>query len=222
VTATDRLLTLNDISGDSYTATCFDINGVQPTVKNPLGNPTPGSCTSSGGLVWPEWLTLKFNTTNVLTYDFAVSGASITDSFDQQVQLTYEPKYAALHGKQWTSRNSIFASWIGINDINWQSVLFSADHTSNFHKTFPPRMDLYFQLMGSLYNTGARNFLFINMPPLNRAPMITMHNRTVIKNFADGVAYFNQELLPTYVRNFTESYKGVSSHHHLSMEAHYE
>jgi hypothetical protein len=69
-----------------------------------------------------------------LSHDFAISGALIPDGFSYQVLNLYEPHYASLHshgssngkyvttnagdGLRWNGNNSIFASWIGINDIN--------------------------------------------------------------------------------------------------------
>ena len=41
-----------------------------------------------------------------------------------------------------------------------------------FSECLPPRLDAYFALMDNLYITGARNFFFVNMPPLQRAPMV--------------------------------------------------
>ena len=68
--------------------------------------------------------------------------------------------------------------------------------------------------MHNLYNTGARNFFFVNLPPLDRTPMNTnitaFGNRTsaVEANFADGVALFNS-LLPQYVSRFQSIHNGT-------------
>lgn len=37
-------------------------------------------------------------------------------------------------------------------------------------KDFEGRMKLLFSLQEDLYNAGARNFLFIDVPPINRSP----------------------------------------------------
>ena len=160
-----------------------------------------------------------------LSYDFAISGASIPDGFSSQVLNLYEPHYASLHsngssngkrvttsagdGLSWTGNNSIFASWIGINDINWCSLLFSPTPSVSFRACLTPRMDEYFILMDNLYNTGARNFFFVNMPPLQRAPMVTENGHAIVENYAEGVALFNKHLLPRYVSNFTATHEGV-------------
>lgn len=70
-------------------------------------------------------------------------------------------------------------------------------------------MNLYFDLMDNLYNTGARNFFFVNTPPLDRAPMITNHTQDIVDNFAQGVKLFNEVYLPEYVDSFTTSHAEV-------------
>ncbi|MCJ1447391.1 MAG: hypothetical protein MMC23_007902 [Stictis urceolatum] len=196
--------------GDSYTSNGFNISGRQPSVAYPLGNPDIGSHTSANGPVWFEYLTTSFNTTITLGYDFGISGVSIPDGFTQEILFEFEPQYSSQYGKTWNGDNSIFASWIGINDINWQSLLFSGNG-SDYNATFPPRMDRYFSLMDNLYNTGARRFFFINMPPLNRAPMVTSHSQEIIDNYAEGVALFNDVLLPGYVDRFSSNHSGVKT-----------
>jgi hypothetical protein len=134
------------------------------------------------------YLTVIYNTTATLLYDFAISGASIPDGFTVEILNEYEPQYASQFGQgagQWNGDNSIFASWISINDINWCSSLFSSI-PSNFSACLPPRLDMYFDLMTSLYDSGARNFFFVNMPPLFRAPMVTQNGQAIIDNYREG------------------------------------
>lgn len=157
-----------------------------------------------------------------MTYDFAISGASIPDGLTDQVLNIYEPKYSSLYSgnsapnhstpppsaTSWSSNSSIFATWIGINDINWCSLLFTRTPDVPFSECLPSRMDSYFNLMENLYTTGARNFFFVNMPPLQRAPMVFEHGQKIIDNFAEGVELFNNHLLPHYVQNFTAMHPG--------------
>jgi hypothetical protein len=191
-----------------------------------LGNPLIANQSTSNGANWVEYLTTNYNTTTTLTYDFAISGASIPDGFSDEVLNLYEPRFASLFsngsngreistkagsGLSWTSKRSIFASWIGINDINWCSLLFSPTPHVTFQQCLTPRTNEYFILMDSLYNTGARNFFFVNMPPLQRAPMVTENGQKIVDDYAKGVALFNDHLLPKYVNNFTATHQGVNS-----------
>jgi len=176
-----------------------------------LDNPLIANTSTSNGPNWVEFLTAKFNTTTTLTYDFAISGASIPDGFTDQILNIYEPKYSSLYDSSWTGNTSIFASFVGINDINWCSLLFTRTPDVPFSECLPPRLDEYFFLMDNLYETGARNFFFVNIPPLQRAPMVfETNNQTIVDNYIEGVALYN-ELLPTYVQNFTSGHEGVRS-----------
>lgn len=67
-------------SGDSYTSIGFNERGYQPTRTNPLGNPEYPGWTSSNGPNWAEFLTVKYNKSELLTYDFAFGGATISSS----------------------------------------------------------------------------------------------------------------------------------------------
>ncbi|KAK4499505.1 hypothetical protein PRZ48_010020 [Zasmidium cellare] len=205
-----------------------------------LGNPLIANQTSSNGPIWPQFLTTRWNTSTTLLYDFAISGASIPDGYTDQALNIYEPKYSSLYagdygnmsmqipvtngsagggtlGMTWTGNTSIFASWIGINDINWCSLLFTRTPDVPFSSCLPPRLDEYFNLMDNLYITGARNFFFVNLPPLQRAPMVFEKGQKYVDNYAQGVELWNQHLLPQYIANFTASHPGVRS---ITYDAH--
>ncbi len=98
---------LIDNSGDSYTSTNFDINGAQPSASNPLGNNDLGNGqTSAQGPVWIEYLTTKYNKSTILTYNFAVGGASIPDNYTYQVEKLYQPKYST--NRFWKGSDTLF------------------------------------------------------------------------------------------------------------------
>jgi hypothetical protein len=172
-----------------------------------MGNRPDDRSTSSAGPNWIEYLTTTYNNSLIMTYDFAVSRGAIPNSLVDHVMFQYEPMYSH-RNHIWTSDNTIFMSWIGINDITILSSLYQNPSGSN--NTLPPRFDQYFGLMENLYNTGARKFLFINMPPLDRTPMIMNHTDDIIEEFSEGVTLFNEVLLPTYVDWFRRNYSNVS------------
>lgn len=200
-------------SGDSYTAIAFNISGVQPNPSSPLGNPTDDHGTSAAGPIWVEYLTETYNTSLILTYDFAVSGGAIPNSLVDQIMFQYEPKYSLMYNSTWNSTNSIFMVWIGINDITLLSLLYSND--IDWNSTLTPRFEQYFGLMDNLYNTGARKFLLVNIPPLDRAPMIRNHTEEIVENFAQGVQVFNEVLLPAYMDRWRSNHTDVRTHKHF-------
>jgi hypothetical protein len=168
-----------DSSGDSYTTVEYDVTREHPNEQNPIGNPEfPGRTWSPGanwvalfGVFWLEvgYLITEHNQSVILAHDFAVGGY-VVQGVEREVHEWFLP-YA---GRQpdwapWESDNSIFSmfplcpltlvTWIGINDINRNIDPYS-------------QLSLLFDLQDQLYDAGARNFIFINVPPWDRAPLV--------------------------------------------------
>jgi phospholipase/lecithinase/hemolysin len=82
-----------------------------------------------------------------------------------QVRTEFLPTYGSHSvSAPWTSEDSLFAFFIGINDVgnSWwlsNSTLYDAIFS------------LYSSLLSDVYATGARNFLFLSVPPVNLAPL---------------------------------------------------
>ncbi|KAF2749600.1 carbohydrate esterase family 16 protein [Sporormia fimetaria CBS 119925] len=164
------------VFGDSYTQTGFHVNGTQPSPANPMGNPPYPGWTSANGPNWVGFLTNDYNTTYVQTYNLAYGGATVDSalvapwrpdvlSLKNQIQDLYLPNYGSAPAHvPWKASNSLFAFWIGINDVGntwWlnNSTLYDAIFTQ------------YDGLLEQVYKTGARNFLFLNVPPIHLAPL---------------------------------------------------
>ncbi|KAK0130432.1 hypothetical protein ONS96_000951 [Cadophora gregata f. sp. sojae] len=182
--------------GDSYTSTNFDINGAQPCRKNPLGNSDLGNETSAQGPVWIEFLTAKYNRSPVLTYNFAVGGASIPDNYTYQVENLYQPKYSK--EKFWQGSNTLFTSWIGINDVSDAWI-------KNDSSVLLPRLNHYSDLLEKMWKTGARNFFIVNNPPLDRSPFILGGDAGSIAHYAKMIKVFNENL-PKHVAAFQDDH----------------
>ncbi|TQN66722.1 Acetylesterase [Colletotrichum shisoi] len=100
------------------------VPGTLPAAGNPLGNPGLPGQTASSGLNWVGHLTSALNTSLVLTYDFAVPGATtnkgIVDTYaqfcvdDQVAQYTQYTQYASAEVDK---ANALVAVWIGINVV---------------------------------------------------------------------------------------------------------
>lgn len=156
------------VFGDSYSSTGFWITSGYPSASNPMGN---GGTTTSGGLNWAGVVTQQLNTSLLLTYDFAVYGATVDASLvrgntpDVKQQVGYFNQYLA--GKPdyapWTADNLLVAIWIGINDLGnpfWDG-------------TTPPTekvLDEYFDLVQNLTDAGVSQFAFLTVPPFQNAP----------------------------------------------------
>ena len=160
-------------SGDSYTETGFNLNGTKPSSSNQLGNPAFPGLTTSGG---PNWVgdLAKFNS-ELLIYNFGSGGSTINASLiapavigapsfiDQVTEFTSNlvppPDYAP-----WVSNSTLFAIWVGNTDV------ILAWNQSGWSTLCQQLIDSYFQQVQLLYTAGARNFVFAEVPPLERTP----------------------------------------------------
>lgn len=166
-------------SGDSYTTTGFNQTGVQPTPTNPLGNPTYPGYTAANGPNWVDFLTVKYNASVLLTYNLAYGGATIdstlvapylpiVSSVAEQIENEWFPVYGSggdAVGAPWSGDDTLFAIFDGINDVgnSWWLSTTAALNTEIFA--------VYRGLVDELYYAGARNFLFVNVPPVDRSPL---------------------------------------------------
>ncbi|KAF2796946.1 carbohydrate esterase family 16 protein [Melanomma pulvis-pyrius CBS 109.77] len=187
------------VFGDSYTQTGFDVKGAQPSPANPMGNPPYPGWTSSNGPNWVDFLTYNYNASYLQTYNLAYGGATVDSalvtpyaptvlSLKNQVQDLYLPTYGpASRSVPWTSSSSLFAFFIGINDVgnSWWlnngtlSDLIFAEYES---------------LLTQVYATGARNFLFLSVPPVNLAPLTLANGNWSIENEGIAIRDWNRRL----------------------------
>ncbi|TVY84411.1 Acetylesterase [Lachnellula suecica] len=186
-------------SGDSYTSTNFDINGAQPSLPdNPMGNTDLGNGqTSANGPVWINYLTTKYQASPVVTYNFGVGGAVIPDNYTYQVNNLYQPKYTT--DKFWTGQNTLHLSWIGINDCS-----FCWLQGGNF-TLISDALNQYSALMETMYQTGAKNLFIVNVPPLNRSPLLLEDGSESAERYASCVQNFNENLA-SYVQTWQSNH----------------
>jgi phospholipase/lecithinase/hemolysin len=186
----------NNTSGDSYTTNGFNVSLTQPAPGNPFGNPRYPGYTASNGPNWPDFLTVKYNASEILTYNLAYGGATVSSSLvapylptvlslSNQVEDLFIPTYA--FNGQWTSSDSIFGIFIGINDAG-NSYYYGADATAILNKKI---FAIYDGLVKELYNTGARNFVFLNVPPTDRSPLMTSQGADPVALLAADLKAFN-------------------------------
>ena len=88
----------------------------------------------------------------------------------------------------WTSKNSLFAVWVGINDIGGSYWLDNVTAVND--KIFA----VYGDLMELLYREGARNFLFLTVPPFDRSPSLTSQPPLLQTAGRNDIAMFNDLL----------------------------
>ncbi|KAF4598901.1 hypothetical protein EYR38_007313 [Pleurotus pulmonarius] len=207
--------------GDSYTQTGFDPYGTLPYAENPIGNPAFPGWTSTGGVNWVGAGTTTFNKSQILTYNYAYGGATI----DSNLVTPYQPtvislteqvdQYLATAGTKppstpWTSSNSLFSIWIGINDIGNSFWLEDRDAFSD--TLLNAEFALVQKLVGDARSdTGARNFLFVNVPPVDRSPMMLAADQWSQDTERVVIETFNAKLA-AQAAAFKASHPGVETY----------
>lgn len=148
------------IFGDSYSQVGYNSTAPHPTHDNPLGIEFPGSTYNERGQ--PNWvghLITKYVSQRLLVYDYAQGGHTLK-GVRTQIDREFTPHLATKpEWAPWSEADSLFVTWVGINDCAF---------TNN--ESAPELVDTLFELQDSLYAAGARNFLLIDLPPLERSP----------------------------------------------------
>ncbi|KAL8958855.1 MAG: hypothetical protein Q9193_004169 [Seirophora villosa] len=190
--------------GDSYTDSGFNPAGVQPNDTYPLGNPftnssTPPYHTFTNGPNWIQYLTFKYNESQVETYNLAVSGSTVDNRiFNEpgdadlvhQISGRFALNYANKDTVGWTSSNALFSLFFGINDVN-------RSWNKQDGKINEAIFNIYPKLLDSLYDYGARSFLLHNVPPIDRgtkpieARAVSDFNKRMVRLFATFTSKHN-------------------------------
>ncbi|KAF2170240.1 carbohydrate esterase family 16 protein [Zasmidium cellare ATCC 36951] len=183
--------------GDSYTQTGFDPKGPQPSRANPLGNPDYPGDTSSNGPNWIDFLTTTWNRTLVKTVNLAFGGATVDGdlipafaptviSLKQQINDQYVPIYSKHPSYfNWQPQSTLFTIFIGINDVN------NGYNLPNKSQLYSQELTEYAQLVDTLYQTGARNFVLLNVPPIDRDPITTETGEAAVESQKTDIAAWN-------------------------------
>ncbi|KAL8888247.1 MAG: hypothetical protein Q9215_004305 [Flavoplaca cf. flavocitrina] len=177
------------VFGASYANTFFKSGPDDlPSPARPWGNSgrsTAGQgTTNANGPNFVMYLTDTFNDSQILTYNFAFPGASISraatggkpgNDLVEQVQGTFRSAYTPDGARaakksmrtQWQSDTSLFLFFFGINDL--QAVYSKENYAALLDKDF----EAYEEQLDALYTSGARNFLLLNTPPMEIMPDFT-------------------------------------------------
>lgn len=182
------------LSGDSYSDTYFDfVGGPYPTERNLLGNDARQAPTGTPNPKWINFLVDDYSRNHsVYTYNFAISGAMVTNALmppwllsptqqnlpvDEQISHNFETYCGASTFEcPWKADSSLFVIFAGINDV-------SAPFYIGAERQPLAVLPYYYKNVRKLYSLGARNFLFMNVPPLDQigeANEYTVHKRNDI------------------------------------------
>ncbi|KAH8800373.1 hypothetical protein F5884DRAFT_891306 [Xylogone sp. PMI_703] len=193
------------VSGDSYTTTTFNFTTSRPpSPSQPLGT-FPGA-TSADGENWVDYLTVTYNASLFLSYNLAFGGATLDGglvptnpstilSVKQQITGEFIPGYvsprSAPSAPNWAGRNTLFLIFIGINDVGNTYTRGTSFTTSLNEQIFSE----YAGLVTQLYSVGARNFVFLNVPTIDRSPGTVARGAAIAEMEKVDIVQWNQMLV---------------------------
>lgn len=124
----------------------------------------------------------------LLVYNFAKNGQTIkgvqaqvsSEFFKRSSSIPWTPEnslFGGFHpfcGRQTRLSDGDLVTWVGINDLAYQPTdLFFVSTTEYFYRSISdpaPALRRLFGLQDQLYEHGARNFCYIDVPPMDRSP----------------------------------------------------
>ncbi|KAI0628908.1 hypothetical protein C8Q77DRAFT_1076590 [Trametes polyzona] len=170
------------VFGDSFSSVGYSPESPLPSAEEPLGVRFPGetSCerpteetaeATQQVACDPNWVghlvrevnSQRAGQTPLRVFDYAIAGDTVARMKLKQVSKEFLPHLGA-HPEwaPWLPSDTLFVTWIGINDCTWNLRL----KVSSAQAT----IDDYFGAQEKLYNAGARNFCFIDVPPVHLFP----------------------------------------------------
>ncbi|KAI0648557.1 hypothetical protein C8Q79DRAFT_906407 [Trametes meyenii] len=166
------------VFGASYCDVGYNRKAPHPTLETPLGVKYPGTTwcgrfdrESHTYIHEPNWVGHIINLSqasrvpsSLLVYDYALGGDRV-DGVERQIRRDFLPDLAPKPDwAPWTSDDTLFICWVGINDCVWNA------QTSNPEASTKASLELLFSSQDELYRAGARNFCFIDVPPVYDFP----------------------------------------------------
>jgi hypothetical protein len=123
----------------------------------------------------------EFNKSLTLAYNFAYGGATV----DGDLIAPYDPRVKSLIDQveefsgsiaehpdyaPWTSQDSVFGVWMGVNDVGNSFWLENVD------EVLGAAVDRYFEQLQIMYDAGARQFALLTVP--RKLSNITDHTKS--------------------------------------------
>ncbi|KAI5478744.1 cellulose-binding GDSL lipase/acylhydrolase, carbohydrate Esterase Family 16 protein [Pseudohyphozyma bogoriensis] len=186
-------LFLQALLGAAFLSTYSTIK-YDPAVNGLHNRNKTGEFTSTGGNNWLQYLSAQTNTTLL---DFAVGSATINNSVvlspvqDVVSQVSEFEDYFLPPPEitPWTAENALFVVWVGINDVGaggWGNIGPWSDVLKEVFWSYEGIVD-------TLYNAGARKFLFMSIPPTNLTPHMRINS--AVHLIVTAIETYNARLL---------------------------
>ncbi|KAH9935006.1 uncharacterized protein B0H18DRAFT_979369 [Fomitopsis serialis] len=148
------------VFGASYCDVGYTSRSPHPTLEDPLGVEFPGHTWAEPGKAnWVGHLITEHSLSPILVHDYAMGGDRV-DGVRRQIEKDFMPNLAPKPSwAPWREQDTLFATWVGINDCSYETA-----------EAIPGVVSEVFKLLSDLYEHGARNFMLIDLPPVERSP----------------------------------------------------
>ncbi|KAL2148478.1 hypothetical protein VTH82DRAFT_2032 [Thermothelomyces myriococcoides] len=205
--------------GDSYTD-----NGRLGYYINHGGKaPPPGTMhdetttTASGGLSWAQFAARDAGATLM---DYAVGGAVCSnkvvsryfDAINRTFPAIFDDELPSFEADVFfrslyphrTAENTVYAVWIGTNDLGWGAFLSDSQTPG---KTISDFVSCVFSVFDRVYKTGGRRFVILNAAPLELAPLYAPpeNGGTLDSQFWDTKSKYNMTEYSQKIREYSTS-----------------
>ncbi|KAL9057988.1 MAG: hypothetical protein Q9162_001980 [Coniocarpon cinnabarinum] len=199
------------VFGDSISATMFDPHAEQPSSLNPFGNPDYPTKRPNGP-TWADFLTLTHNQSQILTYNFAKGGATIDNAVQRSVWSSPSCsdqilQFLSIYGSkvatgEWDTDTTLLIFRFGVNDCMNEYTF--PDHVLDVSKDILR----YEQVAEILHAAGLRNFLFLNIGPIDENFRNTGGDPARVEILSSNIAKWNAAL-PAMTSNLTARHSDI-------------
>ncbi|KAK0645674.1 GDSL lipase/esterase [Cercophora newfieldiana] len=205
--------------GDSYTD-----NGRLGYYINNRGNPPPAGqlhteslTTASGGITWPQFVAKD---ADAKLLDYAVSGATCSNKIverfasfigptgrsypaildDQMPSFVADSAFRSLAPR--TAENTVYAVWIGTNDLGAGAFLTD---TQAAGATITDFVGCIWSVFDAIYKTGGRRFVLLNEAPLELSPLYATpaNGGTLDSQFWGNKTQYNMTEYSSKIKQYT-------------------
>jgi len=193
--------------GDSYTTTFANTISLETDVKK---------AKNEGNYVnWPIYL-IQDHPLNL--WDFAVAGAKVNHTIleceggcvPMTTQYSYFKNQMALGKKysNWSGYESLVGTWFGINDLmaKLSDVYYNQKTQEESDEIDYLLAQSIFNILGDVYEEGARNFLINLLPPMEKFPYFI---ENVWEELEGYVLNYNKNVIE-FAKNFQSKYPSAN------------
>ncbi|KAI0328030.1 hypothetical protein GY45DRAFT_1436490 [Cubamyces sp. BRFM 1775] len=201
------------IFGASYCDVGYNAKAPHPSPEHPLGVEFPGMtwCGTVDQLKnkftpQPNWVghlveivKEQRGASSLLVYDYALGGDTV-QGVKRQIHHDFLPHLAPKPDwAPWSPDDTLFITWVGINDCGYNGRAIESAHKTK------DSVEELFKLQEELYQAGARNFCWGDVPPTYDYPGVSN-----LPHLREAVTTWNESLRHS-AQNFCEEHEDTTA-----------